>query len=191
MSFVGGGVGGGTDVHKFVEALQADFKTLSLETKKKYPQIKEVSTYVRVITTLLLLLCLLNLADVCISVAICHTMWQLWVEGDTNYGPGLVLHLRVGVCAFVHYAIMKLISGPARCGRVSREEIKLIFMTITLIELSMHSILSTLLQFHLSFRQARRQSPSYALLAAASKILFTTQSTRYSILWCRAVKQKT
>ncbi|EDW04109.1 protein MON2 homolog [Drosophila grimshawi] len=42
MSFVGGGVvGGGTDVHKFVEALQADFKTLSLETKKKYPQIKE------------------------------------------------------------------------------------------------------------------------------------------------------
>ncbi|XP_030384078.1 protein MON2 homolog isoform X2 [Scaptodrosophila lebanonensis] len=39
MSFVGGG--GGTDVHKFVEALQADFKTLSLETKKKYPQIKE------------------------------------------------------------------------------------------------------------------------------------------------------
>lgn len=41
MSFVGGG--GGQDVHKFVEALQADFKTLSLETKKKYPQIKEVS----------------------------------------------------------------------------------------------------------------------------------------------------
>ncbi|EDW76180.1 uncharacterized protein Dwil_GK14801 [Drosophila willistoni] len=39
MSFVGGG--GGQDVHKFVEALQADFKTLSLETKKKYPQIKE------------------------------------------------------------------------------------------------------------------------------------------------------
>ncbi|XP_017854970.1 protein MON2 homolog isoform X2 [Drosophila busckii] len=47
MSFVGGGmvggvgVGSGNDVHKFVEALQADFKTLSLETKKKYPQIKE------------------------------------------------------------------------------------------------------------------------------------------------------
>ncbi|XP_017107261.2 protein MON2 homolog [Drosophila bipectinata] len=40
MSFVGTG-GGGQDVHKFVEALQADFKTLSLETKKKYPQIKE------------------------------------------------------------------------------------------------------------------------------------------------------
>lgn len=49
MSFVGGGVvGGGTDVHKFVEALQADFKTLSLETKKKYPQIKEVSACARV-----------------------------------------------------------------------------------------------------------------------------------------------
>jgi len=43
MSFVGGGGCGGQDVHKFVEALQADFKTLSLETKKKYPQIKEVS----------------------------------------------------------------------------------------------------------------------------------------------------
>lgn len=84
-------------MHKFVEALQADFKTLSLETKKKYPQIKEVSTYVRVITTLLLLLCLLNLADVCISVAICHTMWQLWVESDTNHGPGLILHLCVCV----------------------------------------------------------------------------------------------
>ncbi|KAH8353223.1 hypothetical protein KR084_009717 [Drosophila pseudotakahashii] len=41
MSFVGGGGCGGQDVHKFVEALQADFKTLSLETKKKYPQIKE------------------------------------------------------------------------------------------------------------------------------------------------------
>ena len=27
---------------KFVEALQADFKTLALETRKKYPQIKEV-----------------------------------------------------------------------------------------------------------------------------------------------------
>ncbi|KAH8412178.1 hypothetical protein KR009_000354 [Drosophila setifemur] len=40
MSFVGAG-GGGQDVHKFVDALQADFKALSLETKKKYPQIKE------------------------------------------------------------------------------------------------------------------------------------------------------
>lgn len=27
----------------FIEALQNDFKTLSLETKKKYPQIKEVN----------------------------------------------------------------------------------------------------------------------------------------------------
>lgn len=34
--------GGSESVHKFVEALQSDFKTLSLETKKKYPQIKEV-----------------------------------------------------------------------------------------------------------------------------------------------------
>lgn len=34
--------GSAESVHKFVEALQADFKTLSLETKKKYPQIKEV-----------------------------------------------------------------------------------------------------------------------------------------------------
>lgn len=92
------------------------------------------------------------------------------------------------VCARRNYEID---IKPARCGPVSREEIKLIFMTITLIELSMRSILSTLLQFHLSIRHARKQSPSYALLAAASKTLFTTQSTRYSILWCRAVKQKT
>ncbi|XP_065358629.1 protein MON2 homolog [Calliphora vicina] len=33
--------GSAESVQKFVEALQADFKTLSLETKKKYPQIKE------------------------------------------------------------------------------------------------------------------------------------------------------
>lgn len=50
MSFVRtatGGTGaasasGNESVHKFIEALQADFKVLSLETKKKYPQIKEV-----------------------------------------------------------------------------------------------------------------------------------------------------
>lgn len=35
--------GSSESVQKFVEALQSDFKTLSLETKKKYPQIKEVS----------------------------------------------------------------------------------------------------------------------------------------------------
>lgn len=56
---------------------------------------------------------LLNLADVCISVAICHTMWQLWVaalgEGDTSHEPGLV-HLCV--CTCVYDAIMKLIPGP-------------------------------------------------------------------------------
>lgn len=51
MSFVrsttssGGAVAAGSaeSVQKFVEALQSDFKTLSIETKKKYPQIKEVS----------------------------------------------------------------------------------------------------------------------------------------------------
>lgn len=39
-------VGGTTDneaAQKFLEALQTDFRNLSLETKKKYPQIKEVS----------------------------------------------------------------------------------------------------------------------------------------------------
>ncbi|XP_061394820.1 protein MON2 homolog [Musca vetustissima] len=47
MSFVrttgtGPATGGNAEsVQKFVEALRADFKTLSLETKKKYPQIKE------------------------------------------------------------------------------------------------------------------------------------------------------
>ena len=35
---------GGGENAKFVEALQSDFKTLSLETKKKYPLIKEVSS---------------------------------------------------------------------------------------------------------------------------------------------------
>lgn len=51
MSFVRTGTGttsasasGNESVQKFIEALQADFKTLSLETKKKYPQIKEVSS---------------------------------------------------------------------------------------------------------------------------------------------------
>ncbi|XP_017477968.1 PREDICTED: protein MON2 homolog isoform X1 [Rhagoletis zephyria] len=41
MSFVRTSTGGNESVHKFVEALRADFKTLSLETKKKYPLIKE------------------------------------------------------------------------------------------------------------------------------------------------------
>lgn len=36
--------GSSESVQKFVEALQSDFKTLSLETKKKYPQIKEVNS---------------------------------------------------------------------------------------------------------------------------------------------------
>ena len=42
MSFVSGT----TDTEaaqKFLEVLQNDFRNLSLETKKKYPQIKEVS----------------------------------------------------------------------------------------------------------------------------------------------------
>lgn len=32
-----------SESQKFVDALTADFKTLALETKKKYPQIKEVN----------------------------------------------------------------------------------------------------------------------------------------------------
>lgn len=35
---------------KFLESLQADLKTLSSETKKKYPQIKEVSCHLLFIT---------------------------------------------------------------------------------------------------------------------------------------------
>lgn len=42
MSFVSGTTG--TEAaQKFLEVLQNDFRTLSNETKKKYPQIKEVS----------------------------------------------------------------------------------------------------------------------------------------------------
>lgn len=37
-------------VQKFVELLKSDFKTLSLETKKKYPQIKEVIIMIQVFT---------------------------------------------------------------------------------------------------------------------------------------------
>lgn len=50
MSFVRTSTGGNESVHKFVEALRADFKTLSLETKKKYPLIKEVRklTYIHI-----------------------------------------------------------------------------------------------------------------------------------------------
>lgn len=41
MAFDSGVVG--SDVpQQFLESLQNDFKNLSLETKKKYPQIKEV-----------------------------------------------------------------------------------------------------------------------------------------------------
>jgi hypothetical protein len=42
MSFVSGTTDNEV-ARKFLEVLQNDFKTLSSETKKKYPQIKEVN----------------------------------------------------------------------------------------------------------------------------------------------------
>lgn len=42
MAFVSA-VTGDDSTKKFMDVLQNDFKTLSLETKKKYPQIREVS----------------------------------------------------------------------------------------------------------------------------------------------------
>lgn len=42
MSFVSANTSNET-VQKFLEVLQNDFRTLANETKKKYPQIKEVS----------------------------------------------------------------------------------------------------------------------------------------------------
>lgn len=41
-SFAAGGTTDNEAAQKFLEALQTDFRNLSLETKKKYPQIKEV-----------------------------------------------------------------------------------------------------------------------------------------------------
>lgn len=43
MSFVSGTTGNEA-AQKFLEVLQSDFKNLGIETKKKYPQIKEVCT---------------------------------------------------------------------------------------------------------------------------------------------------
>lgn len=43
MSFVGSGTTGTEQAQKFLESLQNDFRNLSAETKKKNPQIKEVS----------------------------------------------------------------------------------------------------------------------------------------------------
>lgn len=37
-----GGMSGNESLQKFLENLQNDLKNLSIETKKKYPQIKEV-----------------------------------------------------------------------------------------------------------------------------------------------------
>lgn len=42
MSFVSGTTGSEA-AQKFLEVLQSDFRILAQETKKKYPQIKEVS----------------------------------------------------------------------------------------------------------------------------------------------------
>ena len=42
MAFVGSGTTGSEAAQKFLEQLQSDFRTLSSETKKKNPQIKEV-----------------------------------------------------------------------------------------------------------------------------------------------------
>lgn len=44
MSFVSGTTGNEA-AQKFLEVLQNDFRTLSNETRKKYPQIKEVSCF--------------------------------------------------------------------------------------------------------------------------------------------------
>lgn len=44
-------------VQKFVELLKSDFKTLSLETKKKYPQIKEVIIMIQIFTFSCLSVC--------------------------------------------------------------------------------------------------------------------------------------
>lgn len=44
MSFVSGTTGNEA-AQKFLEVLQNDFRNLSQETKKKYPQIKEVRRY--------------------------------------------------------------------------------------------------------------------------------------------------
>lgn len=43
MSFVSGNASSNEAVQKFLEILQNDFRLLANETKKKYPQIKEVS----------------------------------------------------------------------------------------------------------------------------------------------------
>lgn len=45
MAFVSA-VTGDDSTKKFMDVLQNDFKTLSLETKKKYPQIREVLTVI-------------------------------------------------------------------------------------------------------------------------------------------------
>jgi hypothetical protein len=46
MSFVSGTCGN-EQAQKFLENLQLDFRNLSQDTKKKYPQIKEVSILAR------------------------------------------------------------------------------------------------------------------------------------------------
>lgn len=43
MSFVGSSTCGSPESQKFLEHLQNDFRTLITDTKKKFPQIKEVS----------------------------------------------------------------------------------------------------------------------------------------------------
>lgn len=48
MSFVSGTTGNEA-AQKFLEVLQNDFRTLSNETRKKYPQIKEVSYFALVL----------------------------------------------------------------------------------------------------------------------------------------------
>lgn len=58
MSFVSGTTGNEA-AQKFLEVLQGDFKNLAQETKKKYPQIKEVSSsnycYFRIIEFMIIL----------------------------------------------------------------------------------------------------------------------------------------
>ena len=45
--FIGNGTTGSEAAQKFLEQLQNDFRTLSGETKKKNPQIKEVANKIK------------------------------------------------------------------------------------------------------------------------------------------------
>lgn len=81
MSFVSANVSNEA-VQKFLEILQNDFRTLANETKKKYPQIKEVRIFF----------------SLCNALVSRHTLFSIYRFCNVLFCSFYLSHFRINVC---------------------------------------------------------------------------------------------